>query len=66
MITEATKSDLNTALSAQFGVIPGVKFTAWENSFLDDLRVRWERFGDKLFISDKQAAIIAKIAAKVR
>lgn len=64
MITAATKSQLNTALAAQFGIIPGVTFTAWENSFLDDIRARFERFGDKLFVSEKQAAIIAKIAAK--
>lgn len=64
MITEATKAALNTAASLQFGVIRGQKLTDWENSFLADTLKRWDRFGDKLMISEKQAAIIDRIAAK--
>lgn len=63
-MTDQIKSDLNTALSLQFGVISGAKLTAWENSFLDDFRVRWDRYGDKTAVSEKQAAVIARIAAK--
>lgn len=66
MITEATKAALNAAAALQFGVIPGQKLTDWENSFLTDTLKRWDRFGDKLMISEKQAAIIARIAAKAQ
>lgn len=66
MITQAIKSDLNTAASLAYGVIAGEKLSAWELSFIDDMTKRVDRFGDKTFVSDKQAAIITRIAAKAR
>ena len=63
-MTNEIKDALNVAASLMWGVIPGTKVTAWEASFLTDMLKRWERFGDKTMVSDKQAAIIAKIAAK--
>lgn len=63
-MTNEIKDALNKAASLMMGVIPGAKITTWEASFLSDMLKRWERFGDKTMVSDKQAAIIAKIAAK--
>lgn len=66
MITEATKAALNTAASLAFRVIPGAPLTSWEHEFVSDMTKRFDRFGDKLMISEKQSAIIARIAAKAR
>jgi len=63
-MTDLIKSQLNTAASLAFGVIAGQPLTAWEQQFIDDMSKRWERFGDKTFVSEKQAAVIARIAAK--
>lgn len=63
-MTSDVKADLNTALSLQFGVIRGAALTSWEQSFLDDMRKRFDRFGDKTTVSEKQAAILARIANK--
>lgn len=64
MSNPTIRDQFNTAASAAYGVIPGVKLSAWELSFIDDMAKRIERFGDKTYVSDKQAAVIAKIAAK--
>lgn len=63
-MTTEIKNAMNTALSLQFGVIRGAALTAWENGFMDDLRKRYDRYGEKTMISEKQAAIIERIAAK--
>ena len=63
-MTTEIKNAINTALSLQFGVISGDRLTAWEERFMDDMRVRFERHGDKTMVSEKQAAIINRIAAK--
>lgn len=39
--------------------------TKWEGEFAMDFYKRWEKFGEKTFCSEKQAAIINKIAAKL-
>lgn len=57
-------SQIDTAASLAYGVIPGAPLTAWEMKFIDDLAQRVKRFGDKTFISEKQAQIVARIAAK--
>jgi len=41
------------------------RMTKWEGEFVSDFSKRLERFGDKTFVSDKQAAIIDRIAAKL-
>lgn len=63
-ITAEIKNNLNIAASLAFRVVQGQPLTAWELSFIDDMTKRWDRFGDKTFVSDKQAAVIARIAAK--
>jgi hypothetical protein len=39
--------------------------TKWEGEFVSDMVKRYERFGKKTFVSEKQVAIINKIAAKL-
>ena len=39
--------------------------TKWEGEFITDMGKRYERFGEKTLVSEKQAAIIDRIAAKL-
>lgn len=39
--------------------------TKWEGEFATDMTKRIERFGEKTFVSDKQVAIINRIASKL-
>lgn len=63
-MTALIKSQIDTAAALAFGVIRGEQITAWEKQFLDDMLKRYERYGDKTAVSEKQAAIIGRIAAK--
>jgi hypothetical protein len=63
-MTTEIKSHFDTAMALQFGVIAGDKLTRWEADFLSDMRKRFDRFGDKTMVSEKQAAIIKRIADK--
>lgn len=38
------------------------KLTEWEEGFVSDLLERWEKHGDDMYVSDKQAEVIKKIA----
>jgi hypothetical protein len=41
------------------------RLTDWENGFLDDLRDRVVRFGERTFLSDRQRAALNRIEAKL-
>lgn len=64
MITEAQIAKLNKIAHAYF-VDRAACITKWEGEFAADVYKRYERFGNKTFVSDKQAACIDKIVAKL-
>ncbi|MDB5523879.1 MAG: hypothetical protein JWM58_1642 [Rhizobium sp.] len=41
------------------------RVTTWEGDFVTEISKRYEKFGTKTFVSEKQAAVINKIAAKL-
>jgi hypothetical protein len=41
------------------------RLSAWEDQFLDDLRDRVVRFGERTFLSDRQRAALGRIEAKL-
>lgn len=65
MITKELIEKLNS-ISHAYWVNRNPSITKWEGEFSTDLYKRWEKFGEKTFCSEKQAAIINKIAAKLQ
>lgn len=45
---------------------PDSKLTDFEKKFRDDLKPRFERWEDKLHLSEKQLAVVEKIHAKLK
>ena len=45
---------------------PDSKLTEWERQFRDELKPRFERWEDKLHLSEKQLAVVEKIHAKLK
>lgn len=61
-------ADLLNSLNAAghaYWVDRNPRVTKWEGEFVTDMIKRYERFGENTFVSEKQAAIINKIAAKL-
>lgn len=63
-MTKELVSSLNNIAHAYI-VDRNPAITKWEGEFAIDNYKRWEKFGEKTFCSEKQAAIINKIAAKL-
>jgi hypothetical protein len=53
------------AIGSEYWTHRNTAITKWEGEFVTDISKRYERFGEKTFVSDKQAVIINKIAAKL-
>jgi hypothetical protein len=40
--------------------------TDWEEQFLSDLNERFERFGPRLYLSDRQRAVLSKLERRLQ
>ncbi len=38
--------------------------TEWEQNFMSDMRDRYDQYGDEMFLSDKQRAVLERLAEK--
>ena len=64
MLSQDLITKLN-AIAHAYMVDRTPSITKWEGEFAIDFYKRWERFGEKTYVSEKQAAVINKIAAKL-
>lgn len=63
---EERKTADSTEIERLLGMIfdDDPNLTTWEQGYVMDLRMRFQKYGDKLFMSDKQMDRLRSIAAK--